>query len=72
MSQSWQSAEGLRGRNVWLFLTPGPYLPGIGVTIIFFSEDGIGAEFNWFKKHPTVVFLLHNQQSYFRLFFNPC
>lgn len=73
MSRSWQSAEGLQGRNVWLFLTPGSYLPGIAGTIFFFSEDGIEAEFNFlFKKHQTVLFLLHNQQSYFRLFFNPC
>lgn len=28
-----QVAEGAQGRNVWLFLTPGSYLPGIAVTI---------------------------------------
>lgn len=60
MSQRWQSAEGLQGRNVRLFLTPESHLPGIAVTPFFPTEDATGAEFtSLLAKHQTILFLLH-------------
>jgi len=46
MSRRWQSAEGLQGRSIQLFLSPESHLPGNTVRHFFPPpEDITGAEF---------------------------